>query len=163
MKTLTKKKVRKTLPNKLWETLRLALADLKLVEKNPLYCVNMEVVHAPINPGYCESKPEAICEVCLGGSVMAMNLGVYINNNAAFYEPYFLQSTMFKLNALDCLRRGNITIAVDYFYNHLKYPEKKVNLVVDRDIQQYSTDPKKKKQFYKDMYSIVRYLKKLNL
>lgn len=59
-------------PDKQWQLLELAYADLKSVEMDPTYRVDMMVFHAK-NPWYPE------CLVCMAGAVMARTLQVPIN------------------------------------------------------------------------------------
>src|SRR5262245_50267308 len=53
------------LPEKRSDLLEVALADLELAEKSPLYSVCMATWHEPVGPK---------CEVCFAGAVMAFGL-----------------------------------------------------------------------------------------
>lgn len=93
----------KRLPDKPSELIRLALADLRKVEADELYEVNMNLWHAPMH-----SKP--VCAVCLAGAVMAMTLGAkpWTDMLPSFYKG----KTTRKLSALDSFRIGEVDFAL---------------------------------------------------
>lgn len=95
------------LANKLSSLLRQAVADLRAIEKNKVYTVDMDRFHYPAL-GF--NKTARTCHVCLAGAVMARTLGA---NPKARMDPFeYSRDTEAKLNALDALRRGQITEAM---------------------------------------------------
>lgn len=88
------------LPNKPSALIRVALADLRKVEALPdIYRVNMDVWHR-------EHLVDAVCEVCLAGSVIATELGVQPNEHRGPED--FDRETTWKLYALNEFRVGNV-------------------------------------------------------
>jgi hypothetical protein len=86
------------LPDKLSELIRVALADLRKVEADPRYIVNMANWHV---------AREGRCEVCLAGAVMAGTLGVDPQRTASPFE-FCDDELENKLDALDWVRMGNV-------------------------------------------------------
>ena len=91
-------------PSKPSELIRLALRDLRSVERSKKYSVNMHAWHQPLS--------DQVCEVCLAGAVMARslkvphNLGINpveldtcLGVSAGWYAP---------LSALNDLRIGDL-------------------------------------------------------
>lgn len=89
-----------TLPSKPSDLIRAALADLKKVEARPdIYRVNMDVWHR-------EHRTDAVCEVCLAGSVISQELGAQPNEHRGPED--FDQETTWKMHALNEFRVGNV-------------------------------------------------------
>lgn len=97
------------LPGKLSALIRVALADLKLCEKDDHYEIWMSDWHSP-------STRTGKCEVCLAGSVMAQTLGTPRSKYTA--PSYFSNShstyVQNKLYALNCLRTGEVATACQF-------------------------------------------------
>lgn len=91
------------LPNKLSELIRVALADLELVEGDPRYQVNMERWHRP-------DFKKNTCQVCLAGSVMAKTLEAPADE----FKTYGDYTQGYKLVALDYVRCGNLHYGLRY-------------------------------------------------
>lgn len=90
-----------TLPEKPSALIRLALDDLRKVERDERYGVYMGEWHVPRDSG--------TCEVCLAGAVMAMSLGANIQTYSMpsdFQEQD--QATTERLLALNNFRSGHI-------------------------------------------------------
>jgi len=95
--------------------IRRALDDLKAVEKNPKYCVDMGAWH---EPRYDDRAigPEPVCAVCLAGAVIANRLHADPNDDLS---PGMIgmisrsQDLANKLDALDDFRMGNVHTALD--------------------------------------------------
>jgi len=86
------------LPNNLSDLIDVAIADLKKCEKSKHYKIDMRDWHM--------SDIDAICSVCLAGSVMAQTCNVSRMGN---HEPYeFGEDIERKLLALDEIRAGCI-------------------------------------------------------
>lgn len=120
------------LPDRPSKLIRLGLRDLRKVERDARYRVDMGRFHVPVG---------RVCEVCLAGAVMACSLKV---PRSRFIVPWgersFVSSIDKKLSALDDFRLGNISkgcvsMGVD-------------TRVQDRVICPYDSD---KRQFYVDM------------
>lgn len=109
------KKLKDTLPKKPSALIRLALADLAVIEKDKRYKVDMGVWHMPYDK----------CLVCLAGSVMANSLNVPVDCGLCV-DPYDDQSGLpadvfKKLVALDLFRLGDIEVGLSRL--GLKLPE----------------------------------------
>jgi hypothetical protein len=88
------------LPKKPSAMIRMALEDLKAVEKMKDYKVNMNNYHQP-----AEYTDSGKCEVCFAGAIIARQ----VNDPTQNLEPaFFPPGTMKKLYALDKFRRGEI-------------------------------------------------------
>ncbi len=94
----------KKLSNKPSVLINQALADLKKIEKNRNYVIDMQVWHAP------KTKKEK-CQVCLAGAVMSCRLDVRPSQHKHLmdYEDTELAP---KLRALDDFRKGKIDTAL---------------------------------------------------
>lgn len=91
----------KKLPNKPSELIRVALDDLRKVERSPLYRVDMGEYHTP----------NGKCAVCFAGAVMAKSLGTPPSQMA--WPETFGAATAKKLEALNALRTGWVESALD--------------------------------------------------
>lgn len=91
------------LPDKLSDLIRLALCDLKEVERDPRYAVDMAVWHL--------SHPiTGRCAVCLAGSVMAKTLGVPPARGVS--PAWFFERVRARLEALDAVRTDDLQYAL---------------------------------------------------
>jgi len=92
------KKVKQVrLPSKPSALIRLALSDLRKVEKDKRYKVNMRFWHLPISVRRCN--------VCLAGAVIAQTLEAFPQQSISpGLLPYSKRS---RLRALDCFRQGH--------------------------------------------------------
>lgn len=91
------------LPNKLSELIRVALADLELVEGDPRYQVHMQRWHRPM-------FSKNICQVCLAGSVMAKTFEAPADE----FKTYGDYTEGYKLLALDFVRSGHLHDGLRY-------------------------------------------------
>jgi hypothetical protein len=135
-----------TLPNKPSELLTLALADLAKVERSKRYKVNMSNWHVPIRTD--------LCQVCLGGSVLAKSLNYPFN--LEFKTNLVPDSVIEKVVALNRFRVGDVSRAL----MHLGYGADTYNAFTWLYAPEYADD---KKAWRKVMRGIVRDLKKLDL
>lgn len=90
------------LPDKLSELLYIALEDLEKVEADPRYKIDMGAWH----------RPNGKCSVCAAGSVMAMRLGVGLDEPA--HPGEFDWDTDNKLMAINALRVGALGGAASF-------------------------------------------------
>jgi hypothetical protein len=86
------------LPGKPSELIRVALADLEKVEKNPRYIINMDIWHSP------KFSDKKLCGVCLAGSIIACRSG-YTPSKTLSYKDLPNQK---KMSALNYFRKGDI-------------------------------------------------------
>lgn len=143
------------LPNRLSATVRLALKDLKKVERSPKYEVDMGTWHEPV---YQEGKEPEKCVVCFAGSVMAKTLGAEFD---AILDPEdFGSDNADKLNALDILRDGQIEFALNTFYggNALGSFIPPHGFQLEMPVSYYN--PKNPAPFHKAMTKIANHLEK---
>ena len=99
-----------TLPDKLSELLKVALADFDQVRQMPeRFMILMNLWHAPMND-------DSHCAVCLAGAVMAMTLKMPDNEELA--PSSFPPEIQRKLRALDNLRQGHVIYALDAIGRH---------------------------------------------
>jgi len=96
MKSKTEKS---KLPSKPSDLIEVALKDLIKCEKSPKYKIDMDDWHS-IDYG------SDICEVCLGGSVMAQTLETPIG----YASPDFVNEYSNSIKALDDFRRGSVGV-----------------------------------------------------
>ena len=89
------------LPNKLSSLIRVAVRDLRKVEKlTRKYKINMGDWH----------QPNSHCSVCFAGGVMAMSLGAPSDSN---YGPgAFSLHNQARLYALNSVRTGSVAVAL---------------------------------------------------
>lgn len=129
------------LPNKPSALIRLALEDLKKVEKSKSYVIDMDnSIHAPQS----WSKK---CAVCFAGAVMAQ----------AVKDPtlevdwgVWGEDTENKLRALDCFRTGDIEAGLEEM--DLKHPRW---LTKGVDVARYESDPKRFKKVMKELADVL--------
>ena len=100
--------------------IRVGLCDLTLCEKHPRYIINMRKWHEPKARKLNESKDsEQLCEVCLGGAVMARTVDnplVLINSCKPSTSPFNR-----RIRALDDLRLGYIVEGVCTYLGPVEY------------------------------------------
>lgn len=135
------------LPDKPSALIRVALADLRAVEKNPLYDVNMDFWHMPA------VDPTDTCSVCFAGAVMAQRLGIDITDSAGPLD--FEQKTFDKLTGLNYFRQGKIEGALEMMEIDRPHGIKRHMPVVP-----YEDDSE---QFHEDMQEIATYLEDIGL
>lgn len=109
-KTTTRKPKTPTLPDKPSELIRVALADLRKVERSEKYKVDMGNWHGPGRDGRCH--------VCLAGSVMAKTLK-YNPDDPVIPVCGYGDGTGDKLHALDNFREG----LINHGLSNLSLPE----------------------------------------
>ncbi len=143
----------KTLPQYPSELIRIALDDLKKVEKDSRYVVDMRRWHMP-------DERRDPCSVCLAGSVIAKTF----NEDPRIYlspSSYDIKLEN-KLLALNYFRVGDVSVAFTRLaYNNADYCKKDFSYsnggVFDRNIESYTRD---RKQFHKDMRKLARDLER---
>lgn len=113
-------------PSKPSELIRLALRDLREVEADPRYAVNMADWHNP----HAE-----ICHVCFAGAVMAKSLGTPVYEYSSYCDHRFSTQWQRSLDALDSFRLGLCWHGAGY----MGLPEPKS--VPDRVVPEYAEDP----------------------
>lgn len=90
------------LPDKPSALIRLALDDLRKVERDARYAVDMGYWHT----GTWEPEHNNTCMVCLAGAVMAGTLGA--DPTQVRYPDCYSLETEARLESLDCFRVGNV-------------------------------------------------------
>jgi hypothetical protein len=94
------------LPDTLSGLIRVALKDLRTVEASKAYKVDMDRWHTP--------EANGVCHVCMAGAVMATTLRC--SPLAVVDTTSWLNGVEDKLQAIDCLRGGNISWAARKIY-----------------------------------------------
>ena len=154
------------LPDTLYETLRLAIKDLELVEQDGDYIIDMSQWHEP-DPKLREGSMQWDCKVCLAGSIMAKTFEVH--QGLSLRCGSFPLSIANKLLAIDSIRKGSIGEALYFFYGADEY-----NRMLDSDgrsaLQQLTASTKvpheyehNKDKFKKDILDIADKLAQHNL
>ena len=135
-----------TLPTTPSALLRTAMADLKSVEADPRYYVNMGVWH--------EMSPRTgLCHVCLAGAVMAKSLNFSPTEDI---QPAGFNDTVYaQLHALNALRLGEINFAL----HHLDIEPPKA-LPVRIGVSSYEQN---RLQFHADMEALATLLQEHGL
>jgi hypothetical protein len=110
--------VKDNLPNTLHELLGIALKDLKAIEAKKNYKIDMN------NWATFDSRDSSKCSVCMAGSVIVGTLGIpfsrTLSNEAGkIYgdlepESFTVGKITEKLHAINCLREGDISSALEY-------------------------------------------------
>lgn len=147
----------KRLPSKPSALIRVALEDLKAVEKDPRYVVAMDDWHHP-------NVSTFTCEVCLAGAVMAKTLATPLTTEMTpslfFNEQGNLTD---KLHALNDFRTGDVACAL----NNLGVLTRRrgVQALIDRyeamsSFPGYAADPAK---FKRAMRTMANRLEKIGL
>lgn len=122
-----------TLPDTLHELIAHSLADLRACRADDRYVIDMDVAHIPDT--WQPDQPGNVrkCAICLAGAVLAKTVKVPISMKVIefcsdqYYTPenwpLLEESIRNKLQALDRVRRGNLTRAIINFYgDNLKIP-----------------------------------------
>jgi hypothetical protein len=137
-------------PEKLSDLLELSLNDLDLVEKDPLYTVNMRYWHDNNNTEYAST---GTCLVGLAGAWLSKSCGAEVDT---FICPTMLprraENAMLAINAC---RIGQIDDAVALFYGAeecYRVPRE----YKDFDVTRYSQNPV---DFKKEMRELVNFLR----
>ena len=131
-----------TLPDKPSELIRVALADLRKVERSKKYVVYMGVYHEP------DRGRGGKCFVCLAGAVMAKSLSAA--RDRPLFPEDFPKPVKHKLIAIDSLRIGHIRESMDYLGKRL--PKTIPHYI---DVEDYGDDPA---QFNRDMRKLAKLL-----
>ena len=98
------------LPSTPSELIRVALADLSACERDDGYVVDMDDWHAPIT----DDRGREVCEVCLGGAVLAQTLGAEPHEGIGDHDlARYGSGVENKMNALNCFRRGEIDAGLE--------------------------------------------------
>lgn len=160
---------KKTLPDKPSALIRLALDDLRKVERSKRYMVDMGWWH---DTGVHLRDPIK-CVVCFAGAVMAGTLSVPIQDNCT--PDYFDADVEAKLIALDYFRDGNVWSGVYTILDpiHKRPPssqrridrlfsQKKLDRLSDegQEVAHYKDNPG---QFKKDMRKMADGLTEIGL
>jgi hypothetical protein len=157
---MAKFKIKASLPDKPSELIRLAVKDLKSIEKSKKYVVYMHRYHQTVDNDMMDyfSLPEGKCAVCFAGSIMARTLKC--DPKETVRPDDFDVKTERKLYALDSFRTGSIYEAFDY----LKI---KVPIVLEYccnqdniNISGYEENPQ---QFKTDMLGLASLLEEIGL
>ena len=133
------------LPGKPSELILLALRDLKAVEKDSYYTVNMGCYHLPMRDVYPEAENQ--CAVCFAGAVMAKTLNA---NFLAYRMPYHFRAEEPALRALDYVRMGALQDV--FFVLGIPLPK---DVAPSVSVTPYRLDPKR---FKREMRSIAKQL-----
>lgn len=94
---------KKPLPNDIPSLIEIAVEDAKKVEQNDQYRLSMGDWHKPV---ISPASSNAVCEVCLGGSVIAMRDGVKPSQYASPWD--FPDGDSDRLYAIDSIRQGDL-------------------------------------------------------
>ena len=130
--------------------LKVGLVDLKLVEQDPFYDVNMDRSWHERS-----SNGETVCYVCLAGSVMAKSLGATLGKD---YDPSdFDLDTSKKLYALDSLREGEVGQAVRQMPGYT-YTTRTWNKFFDCRVSVPPYSRGTKSQWWRAMYDLSAFL-----
>lgn len=151
-------KIKDTLPNKPSELIRVALQDLRKVERSKKYLISMESWHMPTHL-YSSELPK--CYVCLAGAVMAKEFDIPVDDYATPYT--FPRKIEDKLIALNNFRCGWIYSALELIIGYRKTDRiYAMNpKLFQRNIGKYNN--KNPTKWYKQMYKLVHDLEKINL
>lgn len=145
----------KRAPKRLSTAMRIALADIRKVEKDPRYQVNMHFWHRPILSGPLVPGGETVrCQVCFAGSVMAKTLDY--DPNKSVYGTEEAESGWDKVfTALNYAHIGEVKNALeDLGRNAEKLKPGQVYIPVFR----YEENPV---LWRKDMFKIVHMLERM--
>lgn len=128
--TMKQRRERLFSANRLHVILRIALDDLKKVERSKAYIVRMDTWHTPYH--HLKNAP---CAVCLAGSVMAKTCEA--DRTEASYVYDFSVKNMPVFSALDLLRSGAVAEAWRQMFGKGKIGQARG---LDRRIMPYSVD-----------------------
>lgn len=107
--------VNRFLSNTPSKAVKQCLEDLRMVEKNKNYCVNMNAWHDPF-PG------QKLCYVCLGGARLAR----LVDNHLISSEPSCAGIEKQKIISMDYFKSGLIFSGLECFYGLEKYDVEEV-------------------------------------
>ena len=133
------------LPTTPSELIRAALRDLRAIEADDRYVVDMSRWHGPT----MDNHGQAVCQVCLAGAVMAQTLGaphdlrIYDDDLAGY--GYDVQGALL---ALDFFRLGMMTAGLEM----LGYEQS------DHDVSVAEYDPADPEPFHRQMHRRADYL-----
>ena len=131
------------------EWIRLAIADVKKVVRNPDYRFSLDKWHVP----------GKICLVCFAGSRMT---GLGANINEDLYPSDFKEHA--QLSALDSLRYGDIDDSLEHYYG-ISFGAHERDLLIPAYQYKWKYEgilsPYQRKKFYKDMLGFADALDKL--
>lgn len=142
------------LPDLPSQLIRVSLRDLRKVEKDEGYRVNMGDWH-------CGDEGLQPCEVCMAGAVMAKTLKVERSQNASPYS--FDSSVAGKLLAIDFLRNGDVASAIDTLSVNHRQRHTRRRKMKDRGMRgvvDYHVDPAR---FRREMLRLARDLEAVGL
>ena len=138
------------LPRKMSALIRLALADLAKVERQPkVYTVDMGRWHEPYQQ--LTSGAEK-CAVCFAGAVMAGTLGLKPTDDYATAK--LGDGNEEAIRALDALRQGDVSTAAD----ELGLSRSRSVDGFDRHIPNYT--PRTRLKFRREMFRLARDLER---
>ena len=151
----------KTLPSKPSELVELAIWDLKAIEQNPNYLIDMDSWHV-------SDIRQPKCWVCLAGAVMAQSLDIQPDMTVKPWDPIFDEddSTKNKLEALDSFRSGDIYNGITHMCPEFDTTEKADELLekMGDDANIYVPEyDESKESFYKGMEKVLGILKEHDL
>jgi hypothetical protein len=136
------------LPDKLSALIRVALADLRKVEADSRYVVNMHRWHKPVGE---------VCQVCLAGAVMAQSLGIDPERHVEWPTNLATGGAEAKMLALDCARQGDVLNAL---YELDVDAEEAWDGLSNEDAPRYQDDPE---AFYAYMEDLANRLEEKGL
>lgn len=150
------------LPNKISALIRVALDDLATIEKRKkVYEIVMDKWHVAREPDW------NLCEVCFAGVVIAMKID---DPDRTVSPDEFDNVTYGKLRALDSLREGNISTAINFLppisgkkikkLNEAFYDPDSRNDNIRYDVVGYHTD---RKAFKRDMRKMANKFESIGL
>lgn len=163
---MAKKKV--ILPTKMSALIKLALKDIRKMEKTAGVVVDMSTYFEPKSEIVCATDSGAIvekrtaCILCAAGAVMAGTLGANIRGHSKFPEDF--KGNECQLNAIDCLREGQIADAastLDLITGGYFSEEYKKYSAFNEPIPEYK--PMNPKPFHKAMEKLQVKLEKAGL
>lgn len=139
----------KTLPRKLWKLATIALKDLKAIERDPRYKVEMEVWHDP--------SIEPQCSVCMAGSVLARTLKYPIGQS---WDGSHRHKAKEQLRAIDRLRVGDVQGALQRVRPRISLRDLDKVMPLNRSLPDYHSG---KARFKERFRRLISDLKRANL
>lgn len=142
----------KRAPKRLSTAMRIALEDIRKVEKDSRYQVNMHFWHRPV----IQETGDPVCQVCFAGSVMAKTLNFdprYSRYGGDEGDTSLAWDSVF--TALDYARLGEVTAALREMHRD------RFKLRSDQElipVARYEGNPL---QWRKDMFKIVHMLERM--
>jgi len=165
---------KRLLQRKLSSLVELAIHDMKKVEKMRGYRINMIRWHEPFSTD--DGTGVEVCAVCAAGSVMARTLGVPKDQYAVPTPRYFSIGTNARLDAINCLRCGDIANAMICMVRPRCKTDEEAEDLANKILKSagcdsyfYVSNFSSKnagddiKKFYADMESLAAYLKSKGL